>query len=297
MKSLKTSKSVYDAIQPPEELDAAIRHAVRTVALAEEETARFQWKNRWVKYAVGTAAALCASFVLAVNVSPALAQDLYQLPVIGNMARVFTFVQYEKEEEADVLNVTLPALENTGNTELEQRVNYEIQYEMNQLIEEARQRAQEYKQAFLNTGGLEEDFRPLDIYVDYTLHCNNGQTVSFVITKAETLASCYEELYFYNIDLESGRNLTMRDLLGPDYVRIVNESVKRQIEERKAADPEVMYFESDGEFGAAAFSSIREDQGFYINEAGHVVVVFEKYEIAPGFMGIQEFEILPEAQE
>lgn len=295
MKSIKDSKQIYEAIQPPEELDSTVRQAVRAAELAQEEAFRFQRKNRWVKYAVGTAAALCASFVLAVNVSPVLAQNLYELPVIGNMARVFTFVQYEREEEADVLNVTLPALDNTGNTELERRVNYEIQYKMNQLIEEARQRAQEYKQAFVETGGKEEDFIPLDIYVDYTLHCNDGKTVSFVISKAETQASYYEELYFYNIDLESGRDLTMRDLLGPDYVRIVNESIKRQMEERKAADPDVTYFESDGEFGAAAFSSIREDQGFYINEAGHVVVVFEKYEIAPGYMGIQEFEILPEA--
>ena len=30
---------------------------------------------------------------------------------------------------------------------------------------------------------------------------------------------------------------------------------------------------------------------FYINEKGRIVIVFEKYEIAPGYMGTQEFEI------
>ena len=34
-----------------------------------------------------------------------------------------------------------------------------------------------------------------------------------------------------------------------------------------------------------------EYQNFYINSNGKVVIVFEKYEIAPGYMGIQEFEI------
>ncbi len=90
------------------------------------------------------------------------------MPVIGNVARVFTFTQYEREEDADILKVNLPALENTGNSELERRVNYEIQYQMNGLVEEARQRAREYKQAFLETGGREEVFLPTEIFVDYT---------------------------------------------------------------------------------------------------------------------------------
>ena len=34
-----------------------------------------------------------------------------------------------------------------------------------------------------------------------------------------------------------------------------------------------------------------EDQSFYINERGNPVVVFAKYQIAPGYMGIQEFEV------
>ena len=34
-----------------------------------------------------------------------------------------------------------------------------------------------------------------------------------------------------------------------------------------------------------------EYQDFYINSNGKVVIVFEKYKIAPGYMGTQEFEI------
>lgn len=39
------------------------------------------------------------------------------------------------------------------------------------------------------------------------------------------------------------------------------------------------------------FKGIEEDQGFYINEKGNPVIVFDKYEIAPGSMGMQAFEI------
>ena len=41
------------------------------------------------------------------------------------------------------------------------------------------------------------------------------------------------------------------------------------------------------------FQGIKPDQSFFINDRGNPVIVFEKYEIAPGSMGIQEFEITP----
>ena len=39
------------------------------------------------------------------------------------------------------------------------------------------------------------------------------------------------------------------------------------------------------------FEGITENQKFYVNENGNVVIVFDKYEIAPGYMGMPEFEI------
>lgn len=212
MKFWKDAKEAYRSIQPPEELEETIRAGVRTAERIQRE--RRQKSRPVTRYAVCGAAALCMIFVVAVNASPVLAKNLYDIPVVGNVARVFTFVQMEKDEGADTLIVNLPALENTGNDELERRINYEIQYEMNALVEEARQRAQGYKEAYVATGGREEDFIPVEIFVDYRLHCNDGDTVSFVITKAETQATYYEELFFYNIDLQTGKDLTLRDLLG-----------------------------------------------------------------------------------
>ncbi len=107
-----------------------------------------------------------------------------------------------------------------------------------------------------------------------------------MLIKSETHASYYEEQFYYNIDLETGKELTLLDLLGPDFKAIVNQSVKDQMKQRMQADPDAYYFEDD-----LAFTTISDDQGFYVNEAGHVVVVFPKYEVAPGYMGIQEFEI------
>ena len=100
-----------------------------------------------------------------------------------------------------------------------------------------------------------------------------------MLIKSETHASYYEEQFYYNIDLETGKELTLLDLLGPDFKAIVNQSVKDQMKQRMQADPDAYYFEDD-----LAFTTISDDQGFYVNEAGHVVVVFPKYEVAPGYI-------------
>jgi len=39
------------------------------------------------------------------------------------------------------------------------------------------------------------------------------------------------------------------------------------------------------------FKSISEEQNFYINDKGKLVIVFDEYEVAPGSMGCVEFVI------
>ena len=63
---------------------------------------------------------------------------------------------------------------------------------------------------------------------------------------------------------------------------------QKRIAADEAANPEEQYFHDEMIPG---FESIEEDQDFYINEAGNPVLIFEKYEIAPGYMGQPEFEV------
>ena len=87
LKSIRAAKAAYEAIRPPDELSAAVREAVRST-----RTGTGTHVARW---SVMAAAAVCALFVVLVNASPVLANSLYGMPVIGNVARVFTFTQYE----------------------------------------------------------------------------------------------------------------------------------------------------------------------------------------------------------
>lgn len=279
---LEQAKERYQSIEPPPALSYAVRSAV-----ASAKGAR---RTPWWKPVIYTAATCCVLFVALLNSSRVFAESIRTLPVLGEVARVFTFREYEEATDENVIKVKLPAIANTGNDELEQRVNHTILTKMNEIVQEAKTRAKAYQEAFVATGGNPEDFLPVQLNVDYQVHHSDERLLSFVITKSESFASAYTEQYYYNFDLQSGRELTLYDLLGDGYIQRVSDSIQRQIAQREAENPDNLYFKE-----VHPFTAITADQTFYINEAGNVVVTFAKYSIAPGYMGIQEFELeMPE---
>ena len=279
---LERARARYQAQETPEELSLAVRAAIR-------EGDRLRKHRRVLRRSLATALASCACFVLLVNGSPSFAQAVYEVPVLGSLARIFTVTEYTINDKERVIDVRLPALENTGHTELEQQINQEISTRIQAVIDAAEARARETKEAYVATGGDPDDYMPVIIDVDYEVKCQNEQYLSFVVTETETRASADTEFYTYNIDLETGKELSLRDLLGPNWMETVNAQVAEQIAER-AQDPDNIYWTEE----QGGFQGIEEDQPFYLNADGLPVVVFEKYEIAPGSMGSQEFVIRPE---
>ena len=281
MKELKNAKKVYNSIKVPEHLNYIVNKA--TLNNEKKKSHIFKYFN----YAISTMSCTFLAFVFLINVNPSLASNIKEMPIIGDIAKVFTIEEYQKEDEFKLINAKIPALENTGNTDLEKRINYEIMLKIDEILQEAEKRAAEYKKAVIETGGKEEDYQPINIQIDYKVGYSDNNIVSFILLKSETLASAYTEMYFYNIDIKTGKNLNLRDILGNNYKEIVNETVFKEIDER-SKNPDNVYFTKEEN----GFQGIENEyQNFYINENGNIVVVFEKYEIAPGYMGTQEFEI------
>ena len=279
---LERARARYQAQETPEELSLAVRAAIR-------EGDRLRKQRRVLRRSLATALASCACFVLLLNGSPSFAQAVYEVPVLGSLARIFTVAAYTVNDEERIIDVRLPALENTGHTDLEQKINQEISTRVQAVIDAAEARAEETREAYVATGGDPDDYIPVVIDVDYEVKCQNEQYLSFVVTETETRASAYTEFYTYNIDLETGKELALRDLLGPNWMETVNAQVAEQIAER-AKDPDNVYWTEE----QGGFQGIRADQPFYLNADGLPVVAFEKYELGPGSMGSQEFVIRPE---
>jgi len=96
------------------------------------------------------------------------------------------------------------------------------------------------------------------------------------------------------IDKENEVLITLPSLFKDgSYVDVISENIKEQMIEQNKADEYKMYW-VDGieqEGLVEGFEKISEEQNFYISPEGKLVISFDKYEVAPGYMGVVEFVI------
>ena len=284
MKKIEDAKNKYNNIEIPKELN------YMTNALIKLNKP----KNNF-RYFYTTAAGLVLFILIGVNVSETFATSFSKIPIIGKIVSVVSI--YGKKIDNDkVVNTEVPKIssEDENVKDTADKLNKQIQDIVDNYTKEAEQHIAEYKEAFIATGGTEEEFQQKNIVVDvsYDVKSESKDHLSLVLSANENWVNAYNVSYFYNINLNTGENITLKDLLGDDYINIVNESIKNQIEERMAKDENVMFFGyGNDSSNIGGFETITDETNFYISENGNPVIVFAKYEIAPGAMGQIEFEI------
>lgn len=75
------------------------------------------------------------------------------------------------------------------------------------------------------------------------------------------------------------------------YIDAISNNIKEQMKNQMKQDENKIYWLDDKEMGDENFKSIDKNQDFYINKDGELVICFDKYEVAPGYMGLVEFTI------
>lgn len=279
MNRLKGTKKIYDETPIPKELTDVVNEAIYESAKASHPI-----KSR--RPFITVFLSISTVFILLLNTSPTFAASLSDIPIISQLVKIFTISSYYHEDKVKLVDVKVPGLKDTGNTKLENRINHEILEKINLSVAESEKRAQEYYDAFMATNTKDQEFLPVLVNVDYEIKYSDDDFVSFVITKTENYVSVGTEKYFYNIDLESGKEVTLKDILGEKYKDIIDPQIKQQIVEREKDGYQLFFHdEMDG------FKTISDDQTFYINSSKEIIIVFEKYSIAPGYMGFPEFTI------
>lgn len=291
MGKIEKMKERYDHISIPEELSIRVWQEIQRSRQQEEKrTVGGCHRIKRIVCSMGAAAAaVCILFTAALNTNMAFAKEAEQFPVIGRLARLLTFCSYETEKDDIAVSVEIPTIEMIAqDTEITiDEINEEILARCSQYADDAVLRAEEYRTAFLETGGTPEEWKKhnIKITVGYEIRQQNNDYLSFIVTGSENWTNAYNEAKYYNLDLNTGKIVTLKDLLGNDYIELANNSIREQIAERHKAGEKFFTVEEGG------FVSISEETKFYINENNRPVIVFEKYEIAPGSSGEIEFEI------
>lgn len=282
-------KKEYEEIQVPEMLKERIEMSVYR---AKKDKRRQQ--KRFIR-AIGSMAAVLAVALILPNTSQEVSAAMQQIPVLGNFFKVVTVREFQVEEDHYTADVKVPEVvsetQDGSSEEAAQEarqsaeaVNFDIQKVTDELI---RQFQEEMESS-------EEGYQTLQI--DSTVLTDNDRWFSLELVMFEASGSGYERRRHYTIDKTTGKQPALADFYGSDYADKISEEVKTQMRSQMAEDENVIYWLDDPDMGDENFSRIGENQDFYINADGHVVICFDEYEVAPGYMGCVEF-VLQDAVE
>ena len=234
---------------------------------SKESAPRRKHTKRWMAWA----AAVVAAFIAVPNVSPTAAAALSDVPVLGALAEIVTFREYTYDDGHSSADVSVPEL---SGGEAAGQVSDEVQAYTDRLIAQ-------FQEDCKDTG---EGYLGLDVSSEVVTNTDSWFTLRINATR--TQASGAEFIKIYHIDKTTDQVVTLGDLFQPDadYVTVLSNEVRRQMEERMAQDETAGYFPDQ-------FTAIAPDQNFYWNEDGDLVLVFDEYTVAAGFVGTPEFVI------
>ena len=295
MKNLKDAKNIYDHIVVPEELDSKLRSVLENAPEPQKKTYNVVNFTRW---AATAAAALFLCFTVGLNTSESFAMGMSELPVIGAVAKVLTIRSYETTNDNVTTTVEIPEIQMEAAREETKAaitdVNAKIQELVDTFTAEKYAQIEDGKKTFLESGGTEEEWnaRDIEVNVNYEVKQQSETTLSMLIDGWISWFNFEEFRQFYNIDLVSGQELTLADLLGDDAYEYAEAEVLKQIHKMIEEDPDLVFWGiNETEDMGYEFIGVTENTPFYINGEGNVVISYNKYDIAPGYMGILEFEI------
>lgn len=289
-KELTEMKNDYENIPIPKELKERVINSIDAAKQdlneeASEKRRTFRFRKLAVRTAGAAAAALIAISIMA-NSGEDIAYAMEEIPFLNAIARVVTFREYTHKENQMEASIKVPNIrveDRHGNPieEASDNLNRQIEEYTNQII-------QAYEQDVLT--GSENSRESLNL--DYSIVTNNDRLFSLRFDTSVVMAGSAHWIKIYNLDKTTGELLTLKDLFteGNDYITVLSDSIKRQMAAQMAEDEDVSYFYGSNS-GNLSFEEIAPEENFYISESGKLTLVFDKYQVAPGYMGSVEFTI------
>ncbi len=255
------------------------------------ESGKKKNRNTAARIVGWAAAAAVIALVVVPNTSATAAYAMEQIPILGSVIRAVTIRNYQYESEdysADIQEVKLE--QGNGETAVgteEDRLEGSIQT-INESIEEMTDRLVARFEEQVEQGEGHSS-----IYADHEVVTNTDTWFTLRIDVTEIAASGFQYQYYYHIDKTTGEIASLKNLFkeGADYITPISENIKKQMREEMRADESKMYWVDSEDEIIEDFETIKEDQNFYLNEEGQIVICFDEYEVAPGYMGLVEFAV------
>ncbi|HAQ41829.1 MAG TPA: anti-sigma factor [Clostridiales bacterium] len=277
--NIERLKKEYMDVPVPEELDFVVRKSL-------EEGRKIMKKEKYLKNTRAAAAVLVltvSALTIGVNSSEAFAKTMSDIPVVGSIVKVLNFRQFSLDEKGYNANIETPEIAGLENKELQNSLNEKYYNENKELYE---QFVADMKAVEENGGGH------MGVDSGYVVKTDTDQILSIGRYVVNTAASSSTVFKYDTIDKKNEILITLKSLFKDEsYVNVISENIKKQMAERMAEDDSNMYWLNEEDAMTEVFDKISPDQSFYITADNKLVISFDKYEVAPGYMGVVEFEI------
>lgn len=249
-------------------------------------------RSHRVRKAVAAVAAAMLILVILPNTGENIAWAMGNLPVVGRLFRAVTFMNYQYKDERFNANVDVPrvivndelmgeAMGASGELdETVRQINVDIQKITEQLVAE-----------FEASAALGESYDSLEIRHETVTDNERYYALKlFIYRGAGSGTQAYK---IYTIDKLSGLQVRLGDLFleGSDYREVISDNIREQMRAAMAADDEKSYWVDREDIPGLNWKGLEEEQDFYFDQEGNLVISFDEYEVAPGYMGAQEFTV------
>ncbi len=271
--ALEHAKQDYERIPIPDDFNQMIDDMCRQQ--------RPKKKKGWIALP-----ALAVLFVIGLNTIPVLAESLSGTPVIGPIARALTFTTYTVDEGNCRAEIDIAQITGLSNKELENTINQELRADGEALVHQFEEDVAELRE-------LDGDAH-MGFETDFDVMASNENVFSLRVMYHSMSGSSNTWYKFYNVNQKTGELITLDSLFlkGSDYLGTINTYLIGEMKSNTEADGKSIYaVNQEDEAYGWAFTGIESDHNFYINGRGHLVIAFDKYEVAAGYVGTPEFEI------
>ncbi|MED4454670.1 anti-sigma-V factor rsiV [Metabacillus fastidiosus] len=268
-------KEEYMNIPIPKELDDIVNKALLT---KKKKNAPKSW--------IIVIAAAVILFISSINANPSFAQTMEKIPIVGDLIKLLTFVEYKVEEENFHADIKVPEIKNLENKSLQSALNEKYLKENEQLYKSFMDEMDKLKEKNGGNIGVDSDYEVIE---------ENEQILTIRRTVVKTAASAEQTVQYDTVDKKHEVLITLPSLFkNNDYVKVISENIQEQMRNQMKKDQNKIYWVEGTELeimADEAFKTISKDQNFYINKNGKLVISFNEYDVAPGYMGVVEFEI------
>lgn len=269
-------RNEYENIEIPDELEFLVRTTIK------EQEKKMKRKNI-INKSVIAAAVAGVVFVGSINLSSEISYALSEVPVLGSIVRVLTFKTFELKDNNFDAELKTPAIEGLDSN-LEAMLNEKYLDENQKLYDDFMKEIDELKKADM-------DEAHMGIASGYEVKTDTDKLLVIGRYVVNTAGSSSTTIKYDTIDKQNKLLITLPSLFKDEaYIDIISENIKAQMKEQMKDENNVYWLE-DEMMGDENFSKIDKNQSFYITKDNQLVIAFDKYEVAPGYMGNPEFII------